>query len=278
MADDSGQELRRSMSRIGIIAGSGPLPILAAQEAKASGRQVIVVAIREEADPRVGTVADRLHWVGVGQLGGLIRAFKDDGVNEAIMVGKVRMSHLFSYVRPDMRGALLYFRLKDRRGDAIMEAVAEELQREGISLLDCTQFLTAALVEQGVLTRRAPTAREWEDIRFGQEVARTVAQLKIGQTVVVKNGTVLAVEAIEGTDTAVRRGAQLGKEGVVVVKACRPDHDFRFDVPVIGCTTIAVLREVKGTALAVEAKRTLLLEREQALALADEAGITVVAN
>jgi DUF1009 family protein len=266
------------MSRIGIIAGSGPLPILAAQEAKASGRTVVVVAIREETDPRVEAVADRLHWVGVAQLGGLIRAFKQEGVTEAVMVGQVRMSHLFSHVRPDVRGALLYMRLKDRRGDSIMEAVADELREEGISLLECTQFLTGVLVEHGVHTRRAPTAQEWEDIRFGQEVARTIAQLKIGQTVVVKNGTVLAVEAIEGTDTAVRRGAELGRGGVVVIKVCRPDHDFRFDVPVIGLRTISVLREVGGTALAVEAKRTLLLDREEALALADEAGIAVVAD
>lgn len=266
------------MSRIGIIAGSGPLPILAAREAKASGHTVTVVAIREEADPRVEAEADCLHWVGVGQLGGLVRAFKDDGVREAIMVGQVRMSHLFSRLRPDVRGALLYLRLKDRQGDSIMEAVAQELGKEGITLLDCTQFLTGVLVEQGVLSRRAPTASEWEDIRFGQEVARTVAQLKIGQTVVVKNGTVLAVEAIEGTDAAVRRGAELGKDGVVVVKVCRPDHDFRFDVPVIGLTTISVLREVGGAALAVEAKRTLFLDREEALALADGAGIAVVAH
>lgn len=266
------------MSRIGIIAGSGPLPILAAREAKASGRMVVVVAIREEADPRVEAVADRLHWVGVGQLGGLIRAFRDEGVTEAIMVGQVRMSHLFSRVRPDVRGALLYMRLKDRQGDSIMEAVAEELQREGVSLLDCTQYLTGVLVEQGVLTRRNPTTEEWEDIRFGQEVGRTVAQLKIGQTVVVKRGTVLAVEAIEGTDAAVRRGAELGQDGVVVVKVCRPDHDFRFDVPVVGLKTISVLHEVGATVLAMEAKRTLLLDREQALALADEVGITVVAN
>lgn len=266
------------MSRIGIIAGSGPLPLLAAREAKAAGRMVVVVAIREEADPALEAVADRLHWVGVGQLGGLIRALKRDGVNEAVMVGKVRMSHLFTRVRPDVRGSLLYLRLKDRRGDSIMEGVAQELERAGISLLECTRFLSGVLVEHAVLTRRAPTPREWEDIRFGQEIARTVAQSKIGQTVVVKNGTVLAVEAIEGTDAAVRRGGELGREGVVVVKACRPEHDFRFDVPVIGPTTIAVLREVRGTALAVEAKRTLLLDREEALALADEAGIAVVAE
>ncbi len=266
------------MSRVGIIAGSGPLPILAAREAKASGHTVIVVAIREEADPRVEAEADRLHWVGVGQLGGLIRAFKEDGVREAVMVGQVRMGHLFSRIRPDVRGALLYLRLKDRQGDSIMEAIAQELQGEGIALLDCTRFLTGVLVEQGVLSQRAPTAQERDDIRFGQEVARTVARLKIGQTVVVKNATVLAVEAIEGTDAAVRRGAELGKDGVVVVKVCRPDHDFRFDVPVIGLRTISVLREVGGAALAVEAKRTLFLDREEALALADESGIAVVAN
>ncbi|MFQ5882149.1 MAG: LpxI family protein [Candidatus Methylomirabilales bacterium] len=266
------------MNRIGIIAGSGPLPLMAAREAKASGREVVVVAIREEADPAVEAVADRLHWVGVGHLGGLIRAFKRERVTEAVMVGKVRMSHLFTQVRPDLRGALIYLRLKDRRGDSIMQAVARELQKEGISLLDCTRFLTRVLVEPGVLTRRAPTEGEWEDIRFGQEVARTVAQSKIGQTVVVKNGTVLAVEAIEGTDAAVRRGAELGRGGVVVVKVCRPDHDFRFDVPVVGPTTIEVLREVGGRVLAVEAGRTLLLDREGAITLADGAGIAVVAD
>lgn len=266
------------MSRIGIIAGSGPLPIMAAREAKASGRTVIVVAFREEADPVVEAVADRLHWVGVGQLGGLIRAFKREEVTEAVMLGKVRMNHLFTKVRPDAQGALLYLRLKDRRGDSIMEAFAQALERAGISLLDCTQFLTHALVEHGVLTQRAPTEREWNDIRVGQEVARTLARSRIGQTVVVKNGTVLAVEAIEGTDAAVRRGAELGGNGVVVVKVYHPDHDFRFDVPVVGPTTIVVLREVGGIALAVEAKRTFLLDRDQALALADEAGIAVVAE
>lgn len=266
------------MSALGIIAGSGPLPLIAAREAKALGRIVVVVAIREEADPAVGEVADRLHWVSVGQLGGMLRAFKREGVTEAIMVGKVRMSHLFGEFRPDLRGALVYLRLKDRRGDSIMEGVAQELEKEGITLLECTRFLRSVLMERGVLSRRAPTEAEWEDIRFGREIARVVAGLKIGQTVVVKNGTVLAVEAIEGTDQAVRRGAELGRGGVVVVKTCRPDHDFRFDVPVVGPTTMATLREVGGTALAVEAGRTLLLDREEALALADEAGIAIVAD
>src|SRR3972149_218649 len=158
------------MSRIGIIAGSGPLPLLAAREAKAAG-----VAIREEAAPAGEAVADRLHWVGVGQLGALIRALKRDGVSEAIMVGKVRMSHLFSQVRPDVRGALLYLRLKDRRGDSIMEAGAQELERAGITLLECTRFLDRVLVEKGVLTRPAQTERDCEDIRFGREVASTLA-------------------------------------------------------------------------------------------------------
>src|SRR3990172_5381024 len=257
------------MSRIGIIAGSGPLPLLAAREAKAAGRMVTVVAIREEADPVVEAVADRLHWVGVGQLGALIRALKRDGVSEAIMVGKVRMSHLFSQVRPDVRGALLYLRLKDRRGDSIMEAVAQELERAGITLLECTRFLAGVLVEKGVLTRRAPTGREWGEIWFGRGGGSSPAH---------GEGGAVGVEAVEGTDAAVRRGGELGREGVVVVKVCRPQHDFRFDVPVIGPMTIAVLREVRGTALAVEANRTLLLDREQTLGLADEAGIAVVAD
>ncbi|HEU5395470.1 MAG TPA: LpxI family protein, partial [Candidatus Methylomirabilis sp.] len=156
--------------------------------------------------------------------------------------------------------------------------VADELAKEGVTLRPCTDFLSGILLGRGVLTRRAPTAAEREDIRFGREIARTIAALKIGQTVVIKRGTVVAVESIEGTDAAIRRGGALAKEGVVVVKASRPDHDFRFDVPVIGESTVEALREVGGRALAVEADRTLCLDREKMVAVADEGGIAIIAE
>jgi len=263
---------------LGLIAGSGPLPLIAAREAKTRGLLVVAVALREETDPALEGVADRIAWVRVGQLGALLRAFRREGVTEAVMVGKVRMTHLFGRVRPDLRGARLFARLRDRRGDAILEGVAEELEKEGVTLRRCTDFLEGILLEPGVLTRRAPTAAEREDIRFGREIGRTIAALKIGQTVVVKRGTVVAVESVEGTDTAIRRGGALGKGGVVVVKASRPDHDFRFDVPVIGRSTVEVLREVRGRVLAVEAGRTLCPDREEMVALADEGGIAIIAE
>ena len=270
--------MRSGSPALGLIAGCGPLPVIAAREAKARGHRVVAVALREETDPALEAVADRTAWVSVGQLGALLRAFRKEGVAEAIMVGKVQMTHLFSRLRPDLRAARLIARLRDRRGDAILEGVAEELAKEGITLRRCTDFLEGILLPAGVLTRRAPTAAEQEDIRFGREIAQTIAALKIGQTVVVKRGTVLAVESVEGTDAAIRRGGTLGKEGVVVVKACRPDHDFRFDVPVVGRSTVEVLGEVGGRILAVEAGRTLCLEREEMVALADASGISVVAE
>lgn len=263
---------------LGLIAGCGPLPLIAAREAKGRGLRVVAVALREETDPALDGLADRTVWVRLGQLSALLRAFRREGVAEAIMAGKVHMTHLFSQIRPDLRGARLFARLRDRSGDAIMEGVAEELAKEGITLRRCTDFLQSILLGAGVLTRRGPTTAERDDIRFGQEIARMISALRIGQTVVVKRGTVVAVESIEGTDAAIRRGGVLGKDGVVVVKASRPDHDFRFDVPVIGRGTVEVLREVRGRALAVEAGRTLCLDREEMVALADEAGITIVAE
>lgn len=275
----TGKGRSSEVKQLGIIAGSGPLPLIATREAKAAGFYVSVVGIREETDSAVEALADRVTWVRMGQLGALLKAFKRDGVTEAVMVGKVRMSHLFTgRVRPDARGALLFLRLSDRSGDSIMEGVANELAREGITLIECTRFLGPVLARKGVLTRRPPTKTEWEDIRLGREVARTVARLRIGQTVIVKRGTILAIEAIEGTDAAIRRGAQLGKGGVVVVKTSRPGHDLRFDLPVIGPDTVRVLTEVTGTAIAVEADKTILIEPQETLAMADRARITIVAE
>ncbi len=266
------------MEQVGIIAGSGALPFVAAQQARAQGLRVVAAAIRGEADPELAGSVDALHWVGVGQLSRLIRVLRAEAVADAVMVGKIRLTWLFQRVRPDLRALWLLWRLRDRRGDSLLEAVAAELEGAGITLLDCRRFLAPLLAPRGVLTRRAPTRREREDITFGREVARGVAALRLGQTVVVRRGTVVAVESVEGTDACIRRGGSLARRGVVVVKATRPDHDMRFDLPVVGPETVAALRDAGATAMAVEAERTLLLEREATVAAADAAGIALVAE
>jgi DUF1009 family protein len=266
------------MEQVGIIAGSGPLPFVAAGEARAQGLRVVAAAIREEAAPELAGAVDALHWVGVGQLGRLIRVLRAEGVAEAMMAGKIRLTWLFDKVRPDLRTLWLAWRQRDRRGDSILEAVAAELEGAGITLLDCRRFLGPILVPRGVLTRRAPTRREREDIAFGRGVACGVAALRVGQTVVVRRGTVVAVESVEGTDACIRRGGGLARGGVVVVKATRPDHDMRFDLPVVGPETVVALRDAGATAMAVEAERTLLLDRDATVAAADAAGIALVAE
>ncbi len=265
-------------SVVGLIAGGGKLPLVVAQEVRGRGYQIVAVALEGEASKDLERYVDKIHWVRLGQLGQLIQALKGDGVSQAIMIGKVPMTHIFSNIKPDLRGALFYMRLKDRRGDTILDGLAQELQGEGINLLDSTFFIRPLLVEKGVMTKRSLDPREWEDVAFGWKVAKALASLSIGQTVVVKDLVVLAVEAIEGTDATIRRGGELGREGVVVVKVSRPDHDMRFDVPVVGLETLDSLKEARARVLALEAGRTLLMDREEVVQKADRSGIAIVAQ
>jgi DUF1009 family protein len=266
------------MTAVGLIAGRGPLPLLAARGARAEGFRIVAVALREETDPALEGVVDQCTWVSVGQLGALIRSLQAAGVREAVMVGQVHLTHLFSRLRPDLRALRVLWRLSDRRGDSILAALADELEREGIRLLDSARFLASLVPAPGCLTRRAPGRREREDLAFGRAIARQIAALRIGQTVVVKRKVVLAVESIEGTDAAIRRGAALGRGDVVVAKVSRPDQDVRFDLPTVGPTTVATMREAGATALGLDAGRTLLVDREAMVAEADRAGIAIVAD
>lgn len=266
------------MEQLGIIAGGGPLPLLAAREARSRGLRVVGVAVEGEADRALEAAVDRLHRIRVGQLGALLRALKAEGVRDAIMVGRVPLTHLFSRLRPDLQGALLLLQAPDLRGDTILQALAARIERAGIRLHETTEFLQALLVPAGPVTRRRPTVRERRDIDFGRGIARQVAALGIGQTVVVKGGTTVAVESVEGTDAAIRRGGALAGGGVVVVKVARPDHDFRFDVPVVGPDTVSALKDAGATALALDAGRTFLLEREQVVRAAEAARIAIVAG
>lgn len=242
------------------------------------GLRVVAVAVEEAASIDLVDEVDAICWVGAGQLGRLIAALKREQVTDAVMLGRVPLDLLFSRAKIDLAGLWFYLKLKDRRGDTILSSVGDLLAREGITLHDCRRFLSSIVLRKGVLTARAPSSEEQQDIGFGRELARSIAQLRIGQTVVVKRRTVLAVEALEGTDAAIRRGGTLGNGGVVVVKVGRPDQDMRFDLPVIGPETVAALEDAGATALALDGDQTLILEREQVVARADRLGLAIVAD
>jgi len=221
---------------------------------------------------------DAIHWVHVGQLGATVSALREERVTDVLVLGKVEITRLFSRARPDLLGAKVLLKARDLRGDSLLEAIVEALAAEGIQVLETPRFLGPVLLKAGQLTRRGPTVREQSDIAMGRDLARQIAALRIGQTLVLKQGTVLAVEAVEGTDAAIRRGGELGRGGVVVVKVSRPDQDLRFDLPTIGPETLAALRDASATALAMDAGRTLLLDREQFVAGADALDLAVVAD
>jgi UDP-2,3-diacylglucosamine hydrolase len=262
--------------RIGLIAGNGRFPIIFAENVTRLGYKVSAVAHLGETASELERHVDRIHWIKIGQFNKLIQALKEDGVRQAVMLGGISKTHVFTTVRPDFRALALAGRLKQWKDDAILRAVAAELEGEGIQIRESTFGLTGVLVEEGVLTSRRPSESEWEDIRYGWDVAREIGLLDIGQCVVVKDRVVVAVEAVEGTDEAIRRGGTLAKEGAVVVKRSKPQQDLRFDLPAIGPKTIATMKAVQAAVLAVEAGRSVVLDREELLAQAEKAGIAVV--
>jgi len=264
------------MSKIGIIAGSGQFPFLFAKAAREQGRQVCIAAHKGESSPDLETVADSICWVKLGQLGKIIKFFRDEGVQEAVLLGAITKTRIFKDIWPDLKGLSLWNRIKIRQDDQILRAVAESLQEEGIAILESTLYLQHLLFPKGILTKKKPTAEHLADIRFGWQMAREVGRLDIGQCVVVRDRTVLAVEAIEGTDATIRRGGALGREQAVVVKVKKPGQDFRFDLPAIGIRTIESMVEVKAGVLAVEAGQALLFDGESVIEQADRAGIVVV--
>ena len=262
--------------RIGLIAGNGRFPIIFADNAKKLGYHVSAVAHEGETEPELASHVDRIHWIKIGQLSKLIKAFKGDGVHQAVMLGGIKKTHVFTTVRPDFRTLAMATRLALWKDDDILRECAKELEREGIAICESTFGLEGILVEEGPLTARTPTEKEWEDIRYGWEVAHDIGRLDIGQCVVIKDRVVVAVEAVEGTDGAIKRGGELAKEGAVVVKRSKPQQDLRFDLPAVGPKTIEVMASVKASVLAVEAGRTVLLDREIMLAQAKSAKIAIV--
>ena len=262
--------------RIGLIAGNGRFPIIFADNARRLGYRVSAVAHEGETEPELAGHVDRIHWIKIGQLNKLIKAFKEDGVHQAVMLGGIKKTHVFTTLRPDFRTLALATRLALWKDDDILRELAKELEREGIVICESTFGLEGILVEEGTLTARSPSEKEWEDIHYGWEVAHEIGRLDIGQCVVIKDRVVVAVEAVEGTDEAIKRGGVLVKEGAVVVKRSKPQQDLRFDLPAVGPRTIEVMALVKASVLAIEAGRTILLDREIMLDKARSARIAIV--
>lgn len=262
--------------RIGLIAGNGRFPIIFADNARRLGYHVSAVAHEGETEPELAGHVDRIHWIKIGQLSKLIKAFKEDGVHQAVMLGGIKKTHVFTTLRPDFRTLALAARVALWKDDDILREFAKELEREGIAICESTFGLEGILVEEGPLTERTPSEKEWGDIRYGWEVAHDIGRLDIGQCVVIKDRVVVAVDAVEGTDGAIKRGGDLAKEGAVVVKRSKPQQDMRFDLPAVGPRTIEVMASVKASVLAIEAGRTILLDREIMLEKARSARIAIV--
>jgi hypothetical protein len=260
---------------LGLIAGNGRFPFLVAQAARRSGRRVVAVAIREEAAAELAGEVDEIHWVGLGQLGRCIEALREAGVREAVMAGQVKHRQIFSGVVPDLKLMGVLARLAFKNTDSLIGGVADALAAEGIALLPSTALLRDQLATVGVMTRRAPSRHQGHDIEYGQRIARTLAGLDLGQTVVVKDRAAVALEAMEGTDEVIRRAGRLAGPGAVVVKVAKPKQDLRFDVPVVGPGTLAAMTEAGAAVLAVDAGKTLLLDRATLLEAAERAAVAV---
>jgi DUF1009 family protein len=267
-----------SASGWGLIAGNGDFPFLVLEGARSRGIEMAVIAIREEASAELERVAKRLHWVSLGELSRTIELLHQEGVKHAVMAGQVKHNKIFSAIRPDWRLAKLLFSLPAKNTDSLIGAIARVLGEEDIELVDSTKFLGPLLPQPGVLTRRAPNSSEAADIAYGHKVARQIAGLDLGQMVVVRDCACVAIEAMEGTDETIERAARItGGQKLVVVKVSKPVQDMRFDVPVIGLKTIEVMRRSNATALAIDAGRTLLFDRDELIRAADDAEIAIEA-
>ena len=263
--------------KFGLIAGNGKFPFMVLEGARRSGAQISVAAIREETDPKIEQLADRVTWVGIGQLGRMIRFFKDEGVEKAIMAGQVKHVQIFSRAVPDARMLKVLLKLPRRNTDSLIGAIASELQGEGIELIDSTYSLQDYLPKAGSLTKRKPDKREQEDIEYGLEIAREIARLNLGQTIVVRGKACVAIEAMEGTDETIHRAGTLAHGGLTVVKIAKPDQDMRFDVPVVGVPTIETMVSAGAGCLCVTAGKTLLFDRDEMIRLANDKKIAIVA-
>ncbi|PIP67505.1 MAG: DUF1009 domain-containing protein [Candidatus Omnitrophica bacterium CG_4_9_14_0_2_um_filter_42_8] len=266
------------VNRIGLLAGNGRFPIIFAESARKKGVEVIAIGINEETSEELEKFVNKIYWLGAGELEKLLGILKEENIRSIVMAGQVRHKLLFdNNIKIDKKMQLLLGSLRNKKTDSIIGAVARLLEFKGIKVLSSITFLSDYLPQKGILTSKLPDERVLKDIDFGRRIAKAIAGLDIGQSIVVKDGVVLAVESIEGTDETIRRAARYGKDGVVVIKVTKPRQDMRFDVPVIGPDTIRLLKEVKASCLSIDAKKTLIIDKQETLKFAGEAGISIVA-
>ncbi|HEV2883636.1 MAG TPA: UDP-2,3-diacylglucosamine diphosphatase LpxI [Pyrinomonadaceae bacterium] len=274
----------------GLIAGNGKFPFMVVEGARRAGVSLSVAAIREETDPQLEQEVERLTWVGIGQLGKMIRFFKSEGVEKAMMAGQVRHVQIFSRAIPDARMLKMLLKLPRRNTDSLIGGIAAELASEGIDLIDSTHFLQDYLPQEGTLTRRKPNSSERADIDYGLQIARVIAHLDLGQTIVVRGKACVAIEAMEGTDATIQRAGEVMRGGpaskgelklnsgqLTVLKLSKPDQDMRFDVPVVGVPTIQAMTAAGATCLCITARKTLMFDRDEMIKLADQNKIAIVA-
>jgi len=264
--------------RIGLIAGSGQFPIIFSKKAKAEGFSVYAVAHHNETDPRLGDHVDRISWIYLGQIKRLLKFFRESRISEAVMLGAITKTRMFTDVKPDLKTISLAARMRHTHDDGLLRAFAGLLEDEGITVRPSTFLLPDLLAQKGCWTRRRPNKAEKADLDLGWRLAREIGRLDIGQCVVVGGGSVLAVEAIDGTDATIERGGRLGNGNAVLVKVSKPNQDLRFDRPVVGVQTIRTMASAGVSALMMEAGKTVVFDRTEMVELADSCGIAVVAR
>ena len=269
---------REVPQNLGIIAGNGVYPrLLAAGARKAGVKKIVAAAFIDETDPILEKHVDVLEWMRVGQLGRLLKSFRSQDIHHAIMAGQIAPKNLFD-LRPDIKALMLLGKLKERNAESIFAAIADELAKIDVDLLPATSFLEDSLARPGLIAGPKLSPRQQHDVNLGWNVVKEIARLDIGQTIIVKNGTIVAVEALEGTNEAIKRGGALAREGAVMIKVSKPNQDMRFDVPVIGIETVRIAAESGVRVIAIEAGKTLLLERDAIIALANSSNMSVVAR
>jgi len=267
--------------KLGLIAGNGRFPFLVLDAARAMGHDVVVIAIKEEASKEIEEAAARspradVHWVSIGQLGTFLQILKDNHITQAVMAGQVKHIKIFGGFVPDLTAMSLMGRLKGMNTDALIGAVADLMRERGVELVNSATFLDPMLAREGQLSDRAPTEAERKDLEFGYRMADAIAGLDIGQTIAVKHQAVVAVEAMEGTDETIARAGHLAGDGVTIIKVAKPNQDMRFDVPIVGLATIQAMRIARASVLSIDARQTLIFDRDAFFASANEAGIVVV--
>jgi len=263
--------------KIGIIAGSGQFPIIFSKAAKAKGYSVYAAAYLKEADPVLKELVDGIEWLHLGQIKRLIKFFKKNSVREAVIIGAIRKTRIFTDVRPDTKAISIIARMKHTHDDGILSAFAETIEKEGIKIRPSTFLIPGLLAEAGIWTKRKPSKTEKKDMEIGWKIAKEIGRFDIGQCVVVAGGSIMAVEAVDGTDATIKRGGELGKGDAVVVKVCKPDQDTRFDVPAIGAQTIETMHAAGAKILVIEAGKAIVFDKQEMVDLANQYKISIIA-